>query len=263
MAANQEEILIKPVGLKTQTEGIDWDAYATQYDLMAKYNPSYRENIDLLRSAIERWDIPKDATICDLGGGTGNYIAALSKTRPDAEYHHVDFDHVMNEIAREKYAKIGLSKVSVYEEYIQRIDFPEQKFDLVICINALYAVSPQEAILRKISRWLKPNGIFFIIDFGRRNRMIDWSWFVLKNLAKERGLVECAKLLFNSVETIKQNNRGSKNQDDGTYWLHSTQEFGQALTDIGFSVEELRPCYRDYCDLAICRVSVTENQPQP
>jgi ubiquinone/menaquinone biosynthesis C-methylase UbiE len=252
LATSQDDVLLQ-AEINSEEEGIDWDAYATQYDLMAKYNPSYHENIEILRGYIQEWGLPEDGAICDLGAGTGNYISALSRIRPESRYFHVDFDHVMNEIAKNKYSELGISDVTVCEDYVQRIDFQDEKFDLVICVNALYAMSPHDAILKKIRRWLKPNGVFFVIDFGRRNRMIDWSWYLLSNLVKDHGVVECAKFLLSSVEIIRQNNRGSKKQDEGGYWLHSTQEFGKALGDVGFKVEELRPCYRDYCDLAICR----------
>ena len=257
MASSQDDVLLQGVAdqkeVKEPVSGIDWDAYATQYDLMAKYNPSYHENIEIVRRAVEEFGITENARICDLGAGTGNYIAALSRIRPKASFTHVDFDKVMNDIARDKYLNLGIKDVAIHEEYVQRVDFLEETFDLIICVNALYAISPQEAVLRKARRWLRPDGVFIVIDFGRRNRMIDWSWYLLSNLVKEHGVVECAKFLVKSVEIIRQNNRGSKNQEDGSYWLHSTQEFGKALQEAEFHVDELRPCYRDYCDLAICR----------
>ena len=198
-------------------------------------------------------NIPQEAEICYLGAGTGNYVSALSRVRPNAHYSHVDFDRTMNTLAEKKYGDLGIRKYSIIEEYVQRIEFDEESLDLVICVNALYAISPQEAVLGKIHRWLKPNGVFFVIDFGRRNRVIDWSWYLISNLLKNHGVAECARFVLRSAELIRQNNRGSKVQNEGAYWLHSTQEFGKTLVDAGFIVDELRPCYREYCDLAICR----------
>lgn len=260
MATSQEEALLRPHTSEIEP-GIDWDAYATQYDLMAKFNPSYHENIRILRGGLDEWRVPDDAEICDLGAGTGNYISALFRARPDASYTHVDFDAIMNDIARTKYKELGIERVSIAEAYVQRAEFPEESFDLVICVNALYAMSPQEPILQKIRSWLKPGGVFFVIDFGRRFRMIDWGWYYIRSLIKNHGVVECAKFLLSCAEIYRQNSRGSKNQQDGAYWLHSTTEFGEALTKAGFTVEDLRPCYRDYCDLAVCRKPFTPPQP--
>lgn len=251
MAANQEDLILDS-HFNKDLVGIDWDAYATQYDLMAKFNPSYHENIALLRDVLPEWNLPEEAAICDLGAGTGNYIAAISKIRPSATYYHIDFDEVMNGIAREKYEKLGLENVNFVEEYIQRVDFPDESFDLVVCVNALYAMSPQSAVLRKISRWLKPSGKLFLIDYGRRTRMFDWGWYMLKNLIRNHGVAECVRFFVKGIEIVRQNRRGSRNQLEGEYWLHTTQEFGEVLSKAGFVIEELRPCYRDYCDLAIC-----------
>ncbi len=260
MSTSQEEVLLRPHSTEMEP-GIDWDAYATQYDLMAKYNPSYHENIELLRGGLDRWGVPSDAEICDLGAGTGNYISALFRARPQATYTHVDFDSVMNDIARDKYKSLGLERVSIHEAYVQRAEFPDESFDLVICVNALYAMSPQEPILDKIRNWLKPGGVFFVIDFGRRFRMIDWGWYFISSMIRNHGVAECARFLLSCAEIYKQNSRGSKNQQDGAYWLHSTTEFGSALTEAGFEVEELQPCYRDYCDLAVCRKPISQPQP--
>ena len=261
MSASQEDSILD-LGTSEKVVGIDWDAYATQYDLMAKFNPSYHENISLLRSSLPNWNIPSEGTICDLGAGTGNYIAALSRILPDAEYYHVDFDEVMNEIARDKYRKIGLESVHFLEDYIQRIDFPDDKFDLIICVNALYAMSPQMAVLRKIHRWLKPSGRLFLIDYGRRTRMMDWGWYMLKSLIRDHGIAECARFFLNSAEVVRQNRQGSKHQLNGGYWLHTTNEFGDTLAKAGFVIDDLRLCYRDYCDLAVCSLPIN-NPPSP
>ena len=262
MSASQGETF-RDLEVLDKSQGIDWDAYASQYDLLAKYNPSYHENIGLLRGGLDKWGISSNARICDLGAGTGNYITALSKVRPNSHFVHVDFDRPMNDIAREKYAANGIADVSIFEDTVQHIDFADESFDLVICVNALYAISPQQSVLEKVKRWLKPDGVFFVIDFGRRNRMLDWSWYILRNLVKDHGLTECAKFLANSVEIIRQNSRGQKNQESGNYWLHTTHEFGRAMSEAGFIVEDLRPCYRDYCDLAVCRKPASALRPQP
>ena len=252
MATRSEDVLPEVA----EDVGIDWDAYATQYDLMAKYNPSYHENIKILRSYIGEWNMAPTASICDLGAGTGNYICALAKDAPQRKYVHVDFDKIMNGIAQAKYEEAGLN-VAIVEEYIQRLEFPPKSFDLILCVNALYAIQPQEAVLHKVRKWLKPGGKFFVIDFGRRARIFDWGWYMLKSVVKEHGILECSRLLANSVEVVRQNRKGSKTQQQGRYWLHSTLEFNRILTNCGFRVEDIRLCYRDYCDLAVCSVETS------
>lgn len=238
--------------IRTANYEIDWDTYASQYDLLATNNPSYRENIEILRDAVSRMHLPVGAAICDVGAGTGNFICALARDIPSARFVHLDADPVMNEIARDKYVAAGIKHVDLHHCLANEATYPSETFDLIICVNALYAIYPQQELLRRIRGWLKPSGKFVVIDFGRQAKILDWAKYILGNILREKGLKECLRFLRRSTESLRQNRRGSKGQADGTYWLHTTEEFGEALVRAGFEVEELRACYRGYCDLAIC-----------
>jgi ubiquinone/menaquinone biosynthesis C-methylase UbiE len=242
---------------------IDWDAYASQYDLLATNNPCYRQNIEYLREVVRKLNLGPNPVICDLGAGTGNFICALARDMPDATFVHVDADSVMNRIAIEKYAAAGIEHVDVQCRSVLDATFQRESFDLIICVNALYAMSPQEEVLQRVRRWMKPAGTFFVIDFGRRTRILDWMGYILGHILRQKGLIECLRFLRNSAESLRQNRRGSQGQADGTYWLHSTDEFGESLVKAGFHISELRTCYRNYCDLAVCTPKLSGIPPPP
>ena len=252
METNEQSI---PTYIPTsvQSDEMDWDAYADHYDLMCELNPSYNENLSILASRISSWQLPGNASICDLGAGTGNYIKFLSERLPEAEFTHVDFDEKMNNFAEKKYNECGGKNVRVVREYAQRLEMPPNSFDLILCVNALYAISPQKEVLRKIRTWLKPNGRFFVIDFGRKQRVLDWTFYLFRESMKNQKVGSYVKALFEGREVIKQNRRSTKGQKTGRYWTHTTEEFGGALEECGFELEELCKCYRDYSDLAICK----------
>lgn len=245
----------KYVPTNVAADEMNWDAYAEHYDQMCKFNTSYQENIKILQDLVASWPLPADAQICDLGAGTGNYITSLAKTCPEARFVHVDFDEKMNDAAFRKYQEAGIQNIQLVTEYVQDCEFPDNSFDLILCINALYAISPQENVLKKVKRWLKPDGRFFVIDFGRKQRTLDWTIYLFRESMKNHQAGEYVKALINSREVLKQNRKTSQGQSTGRYWLHSTTEFGDALRACGFSVEELYACYRGYADLAICRKS--------
>ena len=240
-----------------EKSSIDWKSYSTQYDLLARNNPSYQENIEALKTLVAQWDLPKDAAICDLGAGTGNFICALSSRLPDAKFFHVDRDANMNRIALEKYRLAGVKDVAIIEEDALNVEFPPKTFDLVICVNALYAMPDPENILGQVRSWLKPEGRLFIIDFGRQANLFDWGKYIFGNIYRTEGLGACIRFVKNGLETIKQNRNGSKGQARGGYWLHSTDEFGSVLSKCGFHVVQLSVCYRGYCDLAVCTPNQT------
>jgi ubiquinone/menaquinone biosynthesis C-methylase UbiE len=235
-------------------EGIAWSDYATQYDLMTEMIPVYDENIARLRALVAERGLAGAVSVCDLGAGTGNYISALADVLPEARFTHVDFDPQMSAIARAKYRKRGI-EVTMIQDYMQRAEFPAGSFDLIICVNALYAAAPQELVLQRVKSWLRPGGIFFVIDFGRKQRVVDWGWYILKSSLKQRAVRKLASFVLNARHVVGSARRGAKYQTKGGYWLHTTHEFGHTLSDAGFIVDELEPCYRGYADLAVCRRS--------
>lgn len=241
-----------------QRDEMDWHAYAEHYDEMCALNPAYQQNIQALIDRLSLWKLPSDARVCDLGAGTGNYISALSRFLPHGSFVHVDFDRKMNELARHKYARQGIVDVNIVEEHVQHVDFPTNSFDLVVCVNALYAISPQREVLTKIRRWLRPNGKFFVIDFGRKQRTLDWTLYILRESVRSNNLRRYAKALVEAREVLKQNRRSTRGQTSGRYWLHSTEEFRGTLESCGYKVIEVFPCYRGYADLAVCETSLND-----
>ena len=233
---------------------IDWTSYARSYDLIPDLIPQYNENIQELRQVLHQEGLVDALSVCDLGAGTGNYVIDMATYLPYAEFIHVDNNGGMNEVAREKYATAGIDNVQVVEEYVQRLDFKDESFDVIVCANALYTLIPQHLVLKKIHRWLKPNGVFFVVDFGRKQSVTDWGWYFLKrSLTNPYYLRSVAKLLTTGIQVAKQAANGTKAQDQGSYWLHSTTEFGTALELAGFRISTLHDCYRGYCDLAVCK----------
>ena len=242
------------VSSQSEKHEIDWDAYASQYDLLATNNPAYRENIELLREMIPSFDLPSNPRILDIGAGTGNFICALAQDLEGASFVHLDFDEEMNEVAKKKYEHAGIEKVEVHCCPASEAAYLAESFDLIVCINALYAIHPREDVLKRVRSWLKPNATFFVIDFGRQYKSLDWGKYILGNVLRERGLVECVRFFVSVFETARQNRRGAQGQADGLYWTHSTSEFGRTLEGAGFDVRHLSTCYREYCDLAVCRI---------
>lgn len=240
---------------KVADDEMNWDAYAEHYDVMCELNPSYQENIDRLIQYLQTWEMPDHPTILDLGAGTGNYILALANKLKAASFVHVDFDKKMNELARRKYETQKVDSVEIKNQYVQDVRFDYESFDVIICINALYAISPQTEVLQRIHSWLKPNGRFFVIDFGRKQNILDWTFYVFRESMKRHRLGRYIKVLKDNRELIKQNRQTTRGQDSGRYWLHSTAEFRDTLKSCGFEVDEVFPCYRGYSDLAVCRKS--------
>ncbi len=236
------------------TAEIDWDAYATQYDRMCSYNPSYNENLTKLMEFLSNSDCIKEGSqVADLGAGTGNFLAHLATSYPLVHFLHVDSNRAMNEIALKKYRGMDLSNVTVLEEPVQTVALEEGSLDLALCVHSLYAMPPQDIVLRKIQKWLKPGGILYVVDLGRSMRPIDWGLHFFQRAATSGQIGQYVKDAISSREVVRQNRLTRVAQDSGRYWTHTTQQFGDTLEKVGFQLERLEQAYRGYSDLAICK----------
>ncbi len=237
------------------SEDIDWSIYALKYDLMCEFIPAYQENIKLLLEHMSKWDLPKDSSICDLGAGTGNFITAIADKYPDAYFTHVDSDLAMSSFARKKYELNSIDNIEIFNESVLNLEFRDNTFDVIVLINSLYAMKPQTKVLRKVKGWLKPSGKLFVIDWGRENNVLDWTWYVAKNAIRNHGIKKTVSAFVEGAEVIRQNRLGKKGHQTGKFWRHTTQEFKETLEEAGFVIEHLDVCYRGYSDLAICHVN--------
>ena len=245
IAAVSEEAHAEP-------DAMDWEMYAEAYDGVCEDNPSYQDILDRLVQRVSSWDLGVTPRICDVGAGTGNFVVRLAQIFPDAEITHLDMDQAMNDRAVEKYARENVTNVTITQQLVQRAQFAEQSFDLIVCVNALYAMEARPIVLQRLKRWLSVGGILFIVDFGRRHSILDWGVYMFRNMVKKYGFVGYVRRSIANFEAVKQNNRLGKGQDSGRYWTHSTIEFGGILRETGFEVRELQSCYRGYADMAVC-----------
>lgn len=247
--------VVEPKDLGVDQE-LSWTRYAAQYDLMCQLNPAYAENIESLLQAVQNWNLPKNATICDIGAGTGNFISALCTRHRDFQFIHVDSDEAMNSKAREKYSRIQNANVQILEQPVGRIALPENSVDVVLAINSLYTMDEPLVIVRRAMQWLKPSGKFFVIDWGRENQLIDWGIYVFRHAVRNHGLVKAIRYMKESREVAIQNRNLKRNFQIGAAWKHSTDEFRASLESCGLVVEQCRSCYRGYCDMAICSTPI-------
>ena len=237
---------------------VDWERYAQCYDLLCEINPAYWE----LEREFEKFmlgsGLPRECSILDLGGGTGNFfVSALPVEYHHARLVHLDSNPKMTQIAAAKY-KLHHLDVQIITADATTTELDQQSLDCVLCVNALYAMSHPTHVIEKMLHWLKPGGLLYLVNLGRVQRTLEWTLYItLSNLlpiGRRIGLRRMISFLRNEGRIIQEANRSiTSAQQHGRYWHHTTTELGQYLRAAGFRVEQLRACYRGYSDLAICR----------
>lgn len=236
----------------SQRKEVSWSLYAAAYDLMCRSNAAYMDNLSLFADWIKHSHVRRDAIVCDVGAGSGNYLLEVHKHLPRASLIHVDSDPRMTALASKKYRRAGITRVTFEKRAVQEVEIPPETLDLAICVNALYAFPDHSNVLRKLHRWLKPQSLLFIIDLGREMKVAEWTRFILSNSVQEAGLTQTILRLWKGRHAISQNSAIRANQLTGKYWLHHSRDFVSALREAGFEVLESGICYRGFCDFAVC-----------
>ena len=149
-----------------QTEGRTIVRWTRVYDLVANVLSLGHE--DMLRQAtVARAGVQPGQRILDIGCGTGSLtLAAARRTGPTGQVFGIDASPAMIEVAARKRAPAS-AQVSFRAGLIERLEFPDQSFDLVLSSLMMHHLPAglQQRGLLEIRRVLKPGGRVFIVDF--------------------------------------------------------------------------------------------------
>lgn len=149
---------------------------------------------------LARIDTSEDEAILDLSCGTGLLAKELkSEGFPFKKLVLNDPSEKMLAIARTRLE--SSDKISFTNYSVEHLDFEEEQFDRIFCLNAFHFYSLQQQILHKVHALLKPGGHFYVLDWNRSgffrfiNRIIDWN---TSEHIETKSLGEFEKMLVNS-----------------------------------------------------------------
>jgi len=141
----------------------------------------------------------------DLCTGTGD-IAELMSKKCD-EVIGLDFSSEMLNIARKKHPDINF-----IEGDCTSLPFEDNSFDAITISFGLRNIENYELALNEIYRVLKPNGLFFHLDFGKENFIANILYnFIIPKLVKlfygdslpYEYLIQSKKLFFDTKKLIE------------------------------------------------------------
>jgi ubiquinone/menaquinone biosynthesis C-methylase UbiE len=138
----------------------NFNTLATTYDTLRYVQRCARRLVEL---AV----LPTGARVLDVATGTGwAAMPAAPLVGPTGTVVGVDLSPEMLEYARQKVAAAGLTNVELREGDAERLDFPDQSFDVVLCASSLFHMPNMHAALREWWRVLKPGGHVGFSGFG-------------------------------------------------------------------------------------------------
>ena len=132
----------------------------------------------------------KDATVLDLGCGTGLELEEYFKINPTAKITGIDISEGMLNALRKKFAdkEITLIKGSYFD-----VPFGDNKFDAAVSVESLHHFTKEEKIplYKKLHSSLKEDGYFILTDyFAPDDEYETFYRNELFRLKKEQGIID-------------------------------------------------------------------------
>lgn len=114
---------------------------------------------------------PPDASVLEIGCGTGRNLIKLAQTYPNAVCYGLDVSEEMLATARRNVARAGLSgRITLAQADATAFDpqalFGRGGFDRIVISYALSMIPPWQGVVAQALKTLAPNGSLHIVDFG-------------------------------------------------------------------------------------------------
>lgn len=133
----------------------------------ADYERNLERHDGLYEELIARAAILSGSNVLELGTGTGPVAIKLAqRVGADGSVVGIDVNEGMLRIAREKKARLGLSKIEFKEMSMEKMKFPDNTFDHVISNFAVCCCFHYDKTLREVYRVLKPGGKLTFNQYG-------------------------------------------------------------------------------------------------
>jgi ubiquinone/menaquinone biosynthesis C-methylase UbiE len=143
-------------------ETIDWDAYARDYDALNALAP-YR---DMQNAVFDEVRICGGKTILDAACGTGNLIQMLAQHFNENNFSDffilgLDRSRAMLARAEKKSFKGNIRLICADLDHC--LPFPDETFETIVCINALYALRDPRGTLSGFHKTLTRDGRLILV----------------------------------------------------------------------------------------------------
>ncbi|MDB9539871.1 methyltransferase domain-containing protein [Anabaenopsis tanganyikae CS-531] len=151
-----------------------------QYDQIADlYDRRWNTYITKTLSVLKNWaDIAPEATVLDVGCGTGEFEQLLLTENPQQIITAVDISPAMLLVAKQKCRTY--SHVSFQNASVSNLPFLNNSFDVIISASAFHYFDDPHGALLEIRRVLKPEGKLLILDWCKDYLSCQICDFILK-----------------------------------------------------------------------------------
>jgi SAM-dependent methyltransferase len=139
---------------REESEPMDYDAYAPRYATAREAVPWV---IAPLADAVRR--LPVDASVVDIGCGTGNYVIALEAALPGRSYHGFDLSEPMLAVARGRSGRV----IWAHGDANERFPYADGACEAAFAIDVIHHITALDVFFREAARILSPRAILIVV----------------------------------------------------------------------------------------------------
>ena len=178
---------------------------AEYYNLMAKRYmriPCQRVLKRVLAKGIER------GRAVDVGTGPGVFPIFISRAIPEIRFKGIDLSPAMIDLAKKNAMEAGINSGVDFEVgSAYSLPIEDHSLDLVLCINTLHHLDRPVDFFNEVSRSLKEEGAFVIVEFHRDASFVFvgifnllWKVFFGKHPKARNGFLESVQSSYTIPE---------------------------------------------------------------
>ncbi len=135
---------------------------ATGSDWLERNERQQEENT---RLAIEKMPLSANASVADIGAGTGYYSFRIAAKIPKGKVYAVEIQDELISYLRNKKTLLKDSVVEIIKSGALSPNLPPNSIDLAIMVDVYHELAFPQQMLQAIRKALKPNGKFLLIEY--------------------------------------------------------------------------------------------------
>jgi ubiquinone/menaquinone biosynthesis C-methylase UbiE len=162
---------------------------------------SEREQEEAPDAAIRALQIPKGASVADIGAGSGYVTMRLSAAvGPSGRVFANDVQPEMIEILRRRLAAERITNVTLVQGAIDDPRLPAASVDLELMVDVYHELSRPQAMLQKLRAALKPAGRLVLLEYRKEDPSIPIKFEHKMSIAEAKAELEAEGFTLAKVD---------------------------------------------------------------
>jgi len=235
---------------------IEFKDYSREYDNLLKYSTPYIKLMDTLTILLEKYlPVTKGLNVLDVGAGTGNISKVMEDTIQVENINKMVLVEPSDEMLSLARTKLNGNNIEYLPITFEEFQSPN-KFDLIVCIHALYLMPDPNSLINRFSEFMHSDSILIICDIGSEIKVNRWARHLLYTNSKRYGILTAIKALLANKEIKRANREISKKQRAGEIWSHTLDEFSSLFSD-KYTILEKMNTFLGCSNLLVCKNKAT------